>query len=574
LAALCLLSPCFAAAQATSYAVEMRGAGKFSSLLDDYLEIRRHEHDADIGDDELRRLAGAGVQQIRDLLATEGFFSPKAAYQLLMQDGRRIVRYDVDLGPPTVVDKVDLRFAGELATGPHADQRRIARLKRLWRLDPGMRFRQADWEASKSALLADLINRAYPAAKIVSSQARIDPDQRSAQLSVDVDSGPLFTFGDLQIKGLQRYSRERIDALNPIKPGEPYSQEKLTELQSRLQDSGYFRTVFATVDVDPAHPREVPVRVDLAENERRRLGLGIGFSTDAGPRAQVKWLDRQFLGHDWRLESEVRADRLDQLAGADLYFPALKNGWYPSVGAHAERSNVEGQVTDKVRNDWRVTSPNKFDEEIWAISYLGDRQYLPLDFVNNRQALVLTYTYTRRRLDSLLNPRRGHVASIELDGGPRGFLNQANIGRVVVRSNWLITLAPRWHAQLRGEFGKVMGAGRELVPDDLLFRTGGDQTVRGYAYNSLGVAQNGAIVGGTIEAVASAELVRYLTPTWGVAVFRDAGNAADSWRDFKFAQGTGVGVRWRSPIGPVNVDFAYGHATHQPRLHFSVGYGF
>jgi len=90
----------------------------------------------------------------------------------------------------------------------------------------------------------------------------------------------------------------------------------------------------------------------------------------------------------------------------------------------------------------------------------------------------------------------------------------------------------------------------------------------------LGVEQNGAIVGGRVMAVFSAELVYQLTPTWGAAAFRDAGNAADSWHGFHLAQASGIGARWRSPLGPVNVDLAYGHASRKPRLHFSVGYGF
>jgi translocation and assembly module TamA len=107
-----------------------------------------------------------------------------------------------------------------------------------------------------------------------------------------------------------------------------------------------------------------------------------------------------------------------------------------------------------------------------------------------------------------------------------------------------------------------------------LFRTGGNQTVRGYAFNSLGVTQNGAIVGGTVLAVLSAELIYAITPQWGAAVFTDAGNAADSWRGFRLQQGSGIGARWQSPVGPVNIDLAYGHATRKLRLHFSVGYGF
>ena len=98
--------------------------------------------------------------------------------------------------------------------------------------------------------------------------------------------------------------------------------------------------------------------------------------------------------------------------------------------------------------------------------------------------------------------------------------------------------------------------------------------MRGYALDSLGVPEDGAIVGGRVLAVASAELVYYFTSQWGGAVFMDAGNAADTWKGFRFDRGTGAGVRWRSPIGPVNVDLAYGEASQSLRLHFSVGYAF
>jgi len=562
-----------AQAQAVSYTVEINGAGPFINLLNNYLEIRQHETDANLGYEELQRLTAATPTQIRGLLATEGYFSSSVDYVLEQaQDGRWIARFNVNSGPPTQVASVDIRFVGEVATAPYAD--RANRLRGQWTLKPGQQFRQAAWDDAKGALLKGLLNRDFPAAKIAQSEARIDPEKHGAILSVEVDSGPAFTFDGLQIQGLKRYSREMIDSLNPIQAGDPFSQEKLTELQSRLQDSGYFRTVFATIDVDPAHPRNVPVRLDLVENERRQLAMGGGFSTDSGPHIQIKWLDRRFLEHDWRLESILRLDRQTQVAGGDLYFPARDSGWYPSLGTHYERTDITNEINQNIRIDARMTGPIKTDEETWGISYMTERQRIADVVTNNRQALVGVYTYTRRRVDSLIAPHRGYVASIELSGGPRGILNEANIARVYGRANWLSPTVKRWQAVARTQVGQVMGASRELVPSALLFRTGGDQTVRGYAFNSLGVEQSGAVVGGRVLAIVSAELVYHLTPAWGAAIFHDAGNAADSWREFHFKQGSGVGARWNTPVGRINLDLAYAHATHQPHVHFSLGYGF
>jgi translocation and assembly module TamA len=573
---LLMLVPLLAQAQQdVAYTVEIH-AGEYGDLLREHLDISQ---DTGMPAEELQRRLLAVPEQVRALLATEGYFSPTIRQELLQADTPWTVRIEVEPGIPTRVASVDIRFKGDIASGPHADPRRMDRLRRRWALDPGDTFRQAAWTEAKDDLLKRLLVQDYPAAAITHSEARIDPQAASAALTVEVDSGPAVTFGDLDIHGLERYSRDLIDHLNPIRPGEPYSQEKLNELQSRLEDSGYFRSAFATVEIDPAKPGNAPIRLDLTENQRKRLSLGAGFSTDSGARGQIRWMDRNFLLRNWRLESELRIDRETQRIGGDIFLPPLAvewlpAGWQPSVGLHLERTDSAGEINDKVRTGARLTSPNKNDEKIWALSYLGDRQRIGDSIDNYRQALVVTFTYTKRRLNHPLTPSSGYAASIELAAGPRGAINESNLLHVFGRALWLKPLTRDWRTILRAQAGQVFGGNSTTIPADLLFRTGGDTSVRGYGYNTLGVPENGAIVGGTVTAVLSAELIYQLTREWGAAVFADAGNAANTWNDFKLKAGSGLGARWRSPIGAVNVDLAYGHATREVRLHFSVGYGF
>jgi translocation and assembly module TamA len=561
------------AANTTGYQLEIEGAGDQAKLLRQHLDIARRQEDGVESEDELTVLFNGAPDQIRELLATQGYFSPTIKPEINLQASPPVARFNVELGPPTRVASVDIQFKGDIATGPKADPRRIERLRRRWSLDPGDVFNQKDWVAAKNDLLKSLLANDYPAAGIVRSEASINREKNAATITIEVDSGPAFTFGDLQINGLERYSREMIDLLNPIRPGDAYSLDKLNELQSRLEDTGYFRTAFATVEADINHPRNAPVRVDLVENQRKRLSLGVGFSTDTGPRLQAKWLDRNFLLRNWRLESELRFDRDTRLLASDVYLPAISHGWQPSFGTHLERTVSAGETVDKIRLGTRLSSANKADEKVYALAYLGDQQRIG-DFRNTRQALIASFSYTQRRLDHPLTPRRGHVIGAEVGFGLKGLVNETNVLRTVVRGTYLTPIIPRWNAVFRGYLGQVSGGSRFIVPGDLLFRTGGDQSVRGYGFNTLGVAQDGAIVGGTVSAVASAEVVYQFMPPWGIALFHDAGNAADSWRDFQFAHGTGVGLRWRSPIGPVNVDLAYSHETKKPRLHFSVGYAF
>jgi translocation and assembly module TamA len=130
---------------------------------------------------------------------------------------------------------------------------------------------------------------------------------------------------------------------------------------------------------------------------------------------------------------------------------------------------------------------------------------------------------------------------------------------------------------VRGELGAVEADTADVVPTRFLFRTGGSTTVRGYDYESLGVSQGGATVGGRALALASVEYVHWLQRwggNWGIAGFVDVGDAADSFKELKAAVGVGVGVRWRTLAGPLAVDVAYGERDKQVRVHFSVAIAF
>ena len=562
------------AQEGASYQVELAGAGRFDDLLREHLDIVRRRNDPDLPAVEIERRVNAAPRQIRELLATEGYFSPEIRYTLDRSASPWAARFLIELGTPTRIETVDIRFRGAIASGAQADEARMRALRRAWALAPGKVFSQAAWSEAKTALLRELLVRDFPAAAIASSSARINPETNRASLSVEIDSGPQFTFGELEIRGLERYSPVLIGRLNPIRPGEPYDQEKLSELQSRVQQTGYFRSAFATVEIDPKNAQRAPVRLDVTELPSKRLSLGGGISTDTGVRLQARWLDRNVLERDWRLESQLLLDRETRLLASDLYLRPLSNGWQPSLTAHLERTLAAGETNDRIRTGVRLTSPNRADEKAWALMLMADRQRVEPVFETRREALLASFVYTKRRMDNPINPRRGYIASAELGFGPQGLVNKDNIGRVLLRANALFPFTERLRLQTRGQVGQVFGGSRLDIPGDLLFRTGGDQSVRGYGYQTLGVPLGNAVVGGKVMAVASVELVFQITPQWGAAVFVDHGDAADTWSTLKPVQGSGVGARWSSPIGQVNLDLAYGHAVREPRLHFSIGYGF
>ncbi len=475
----------------------------------------------------------------------------------------------VQPGEPVRVSGLNLRLEGSLAAGP-ADDKFLARLRRDWSLKPGQRFRHADWEAAKRNALLALLSGAYPAARIAESQARVDVRTHEVQLDLVLDSGPAFSFGELDVTGLKRYPLTIIQRLNPIRPGDAYSESKLLDLQTRLRNSPYFSSVSVQANTDPARPKRVPVQVTVKERPSEKLGFGLGASTDAGPRGSIQYSDLNLLDRAWHLSANLTVDVTRQTLGVDLAPPLTPRGYRDSLHAQVERTDIEDQVTRSQTLGVKRTRVRKAVETVASVDFTNQRQEVAGSVADTNQALVAGYTWTWRRVDDLIYPTRGYLLSLQAAGAARALLSDQDFLRGYGRAAWFHPLGERDGVILRGETGAVLSRSRQGIPSDYLFRTGGDQTVRGYAYQSLGVREGDAIVGGRYLVVASAEYVHWFKPKWGGAVFMDAGDAADEPGALSLYKGYGLGVRWKSPVGPLNLDLARGVDGGGLRVHFSA----
>jgi translocation and assembly module TamA len=178
-----------------------------------------------------------------------------------------------------------------------------------------------------------------------------------------------------------------------------------------------------------------------------------------------------------------------------------------------------------------------------------------------------------RKTDDFISPRRGYLAMFELGGSPEALATRAFV-RAFASGSYFLPLGRTGDFLLRGQVGRVFASTREDIPSTFLFRTGGDTTVRGYDYLSLGVKQGDAVLGGRRLLVLSSEYTHWIGENWGIGVFVDAGDAWDDTTLFQAKVGYGAGARVRTPIGPIRVDLAYGQEVGSWRLHFSVGFTF
>lgn len=534
--------------------------------------------------DETARAAFArrAIREIGGLLASEGYFSPQT--KVGVDGAGNALKVDVTPGPRTLVGEVSLEFTGDLAEGEAKDaaadtgddprSARRAALRKAWALPAGEPFRSPAWEEAKAALLAAVGDEDYAAARIVESGAEVDPASARARLHIVLDSGPAFRFGELQVSGLVRYERKLVDRLAPFHAGDPYRRDQLLTLQSRLQSTPYFHSVMVTADPDETQHAALPVRVALVEARSKQIGLGLGYSTNSGARSEINYRNRDFLGSAWSLSSGLRLEEKRQSMFADLETQPDERGYRRTFGAHLETSDIQGLAsTREVFGMARSRTQGRFETRL-GLEWQRENTRPSGGTEQTDRALVLDWRWIRRAVDDSLNPRQGNVIELRLGGAAKSLLSDQNFVHSHLRFQRWWPLGQRDTLALRGEAGLTAAESRSGIPQEYLFRAGGTQSVRGYAYQSLGVRNGSAVVGGRALAAGSLEYTHWFDATWGGALFVDAGNAADRWQDLRFVAGYGLGARWRTPAGPLALDLAYGEKTGNWQLHFSVAVAF
>ncbi len=561
-------------AASLSYDVEIRAPESISTLLKQNLELMRWQGDKQIDALQLRRFYRNTPDEIRHLLETEGYYSPvvKMDWQSPEGQGKHIV-INVDPGKPVKVASVDIEFTGAIATQSASLHPGVEQLRKEWQLPVGAVFRMADWEAAKVALLKQVTAVRYPRAELEDTQAVVNPETDKVALKVVINSGKPVTFGPIKIVGLQRYGEDIIMGQRPVKVGSTYRENALLNWQSRLQDTGYFRSVEVSADLESGLD-EVPVTVTVVENMKKHASAGIGYSTDTGERISLSYDNLHLFGRDYKLNSSVVLQSKQRTAKADVYLPQSTEGVRDSFGVMYDRSEIEGEDTRVVgANVRRAWGTPRFEKYV-RVEYLNEHTRIDGADGQHSEAMPVTFGVVIRRLNNRLAPTKGYAVEAQAGVAVEPLLTDKSFVRSYLKGLRLQTVSENSYLVLRGELGAVFSNGKSGIPSTLMFRTGGDQSVRGYAYESLGVKEGDAVVGGRYLAVASAEYQYYFLRNWGIAFFVDAGNAGDTVSELDPAVGYGIGGRWRSPAGPVGVDLAYGERTGNFRLHFSLGFTF
>nr|WP_234026644.1 BamA/TamA family outer membrane protein [Melaminivora suipulveris] len=570
-----------------------------------HMQLQRFAHLPDLQDEELRRLLGAAEADVRELLATLGYFSPEITVALTDNPApgagersdtpARTITVSVQPGERTQIASTAISVLGSDAPErPDAAllARRQAQLQRSFGLQPGAPFTQRDWDDAKSQGLRQLQTDRYALARVEKSRADVDADRARADLSVQYAPGPDLRFGPVQIQGDERYDPEGARRIARVPVGAPYSEQSLLDAQQRLASSGYYDAVFLTLNTDAidrdAAEAAVPVTAQVREAPLQKAVFGVGLSTDSGPRLSLEHTHNRLPGIGWRALSKLEFDRKHKLISTDWTALPSEDGWRWFTGLQLQRETT---------GDYEVNSSRVRAGRTKSSDHIDRSYFLQFDTASSQgenpppssSALTANYGWTGRYFNDNNNPTRGWGLAAELGAGMTLRPERDPFTRVLLRWQSFIDtgrvdvgegIRRNSRISLRLEGGAVLARGGAAIPVTQLFLTGGDTTVRGYGWRRIGArTDHGTLYGGRYLTVGSVEWQRPITirgnrMDFESATFIDVGAVADKVGDLRPRVGIGAGLRWKSPVGPLQADLAYGVRERQLRLHLRLGYTF
>ncbi|MBA2627703.1 MAG: outer membrane protein assembly factor [Gemmatimonadales bacterium] len=560
-----------ARAQAQAYKVKVEisgveGAARRNVLA--VLAIARAARSGDLPLERVRQLNRGAEDEIATALEPFGYYRPLVQKQL-RQDGKTwLASYVIAPGPAVRIRQVNLSVAGEGADSPT-----FRKIVAEFPLQQGDTLRHLPYEAWKIAVLTAASDSGYLKAAFDTSAVMVDRENGVADVLLRIDTGPRYRFGPVTFHQdvlNPKFLRTRI----PFREGELFQQRKLLELQSNLGEDPYFSLVEVMAEPDSAQGLEVPIRVDLGFRKPQAFEVGAGYGTDNGPRGRAAATLRRLNARGHHAQVEVIGSANEQSVSTKYMIPAFGNptgvltllAGYALLNPTTSRSTtwLIGPRLSRRRLGWRETINLAYQRENFGVGVDSGIAKMVLAGV----------AWERTRANDRTYPTRGLRVRLNAQGATKSFGSNVSFLQLSANAKAIRGLGPRFRMLVRGDIGRDLTGNFRALPPTMRFFAGGDQSVRGYQYLTLGERDIlGNVIGGPTLLAGSVEADYRFMERFAFAVFTDAGNAMEKLTLGDLQQGAGVGIRWLSPIGLIRVDgaWAVSRAGTPFRLHFSLG---
>ncbi len=521
----------------------------------------------------LERFKTQSELKVKTALEPFGYYGAEVASKIeKTADETYILKVDVIPGPPIIIDKADISIIGQ-----GAEHRKLIQQVSSFPLNKGDILRQDKYEEAKSALKFIAVDNGYLDADFRVHEIKIYKKELRAEINLVFDTGNQYYFGETTITGAPDYPDCFLRRFVNFSTGAPLYQKNLSRTQLNFLDSDRFRDVLINTEKKKAVDMKVPVKIQLVPKPRQSMKQGIGYGTDTGARLTVGFRDLNVLHRAHQFKSDfMLAEKKQSLLSSYIIpsandirsFTALRFGLehedarrYYTKNTFIEIERIKGFKRRRIGSvytrllfeDYRISRRNKST----TLLYPGIR-------------------FSQHGYPDAIRPKSGYYYQMEARGTHHAIGSNMNLFQMLVSANTIIPLPAGFSILLRINTAATwQDESITDIPPTLRFFAGGDNSVRGYAYKSLGPKDSRRrVVGGKHLFEGSVEIERAIAKDWAIAVFYDAGNSFNSLSSIKLYKGAGIGLRRYTPIGPVKIDVARKIGVRNPtfRLHISVGF--
>jgi translocation and assembly module TamA len=522
----------------------------------------------------LDRFVAQTPEKTRNALKPYGYYSSTVRTELTtITAGEQVLKVFIQPGPPVRLSQVKTAIEGQ-----GAQRLKRENLLQEFPLHQGDVLQQGQYEQAKKSWLDEAVRLGYLDVSFSIHEIRVDPEKNTAEISLVLQTGPRYRFGDVTFNGGETYPEPFLRRYLAFKPDDVFSFAELGQSQLNYLDSDRFEEVRLLPNRSAAEDDRIPIEVELKSSPPKRFRPGVGYGTDTGARASLQFQNLNLFHKGHELHLELNLSQLRQVAGAAFILPDFDNlHSYTAFRTGYEAEDTDTYKTEKITVEAERT--HDFGKGRKGSVYL---QWFYEDYTvggerNSSKMLLPGVRYSRRRYRNIVRPRKGHEYSLEMRGGSTYLGSDTGLLQVLASGNLLQPLPARLSLFFRIQSAYTLQSDPlQDIPVSLRFFAGGDQSVRGYAYESLGPKDSdGDVIGGKNLLVGSIELERAIGKNWGIAAFYDAGNAFNSFSSFDVYQGAGIGGRYYTPVGPIRLDLARQIGVPNPgyRIHISIGFG-
>ena len=544
---------------------------EIKDMIEEHLPLITQQQEEVLDKEQVGFLAEEAPDNVKTMLRSKGYFNSKVS--LTEKNGGYTVH--IIPGPRIKISNVSVAILGDiLSDGNLAEYYRNAMSN--WQQPVGSDFNQDDWESSKTSVLSAVTRKGYPLAKLGNTQATVNPDTATADLNVIVDSNRPILFGNFEITGTQRYPEQIVSGLARFQPGMPYDLDLLLDLQQALEQNGHYSGASVQADFDHLQDDRVPVKVSVTEVKRHKLETGVRLDSEYGLGGRIAY-DHYNLFNKGYIGSVVwDMDKYETTLAAGISQPRNYRGKYWTTNVSYNRSTTQNLEKRSLSSGiWHVRDRNGIDARLGVEFLVEDRKIPDTDYdLGKSHATMLTASWKRQLLNSELHPENGYYLDGKIGTTLGKFLSSTVLTRASARAGYFFTPENKKIGTfiIRGQAGYTVARKDAEVPSGLMFRSGGASSVRGYELDSIGLAgPNGSVLPERAVFVGSLEYQLPFTRTLSGAVFHDMGDVSTNFKHMTLKHGSGLGVRWFSPLAPFSFDIAYGHSDRKIRWHISLG---